>query len=328
VEISDLGLYLQLKPKIPFNMKRNSLVSYLHDLREFDEKSKPSDIIKLTINALGVLMFGVFSIFFFAEAVSQIMKVFQNTFIIAERDYLLALGIPRLFVAPISIFAFLLAGSIMLLATVFIVLIYLFGAYKNWTSYHRQLLSLAENLKGKESLEEYFIFNTKKKSFQLVKCSIEWEMEWFFPFLFQNFPPYFQEVGEISLYAFTLISFLLPIFVAITTFNILLLIPMLFLTILILTLGYLRTQKVIKLYRQFKNVQNQLIQKQEEKLVGLVCDETIDPLIVHVNRGNLSRLVNEKSIPTTFPLLPLSILLPIFSAIIGYVILALENAPK
>jgi hypothetical protein len=97
---------------------------------------------------------------------------------------------------------------------------------------------------------------------------------------------------------------------------------------LILILGYLRTQKVITLYRQFKNVQNQLIQRQEEKLVNLVCDETIDPLIVHVNRQNLSRPVNEKSIPTTFPLFPLSILLPIFSAIIGYVILALENAPK
>ncbi|MFX1507022.1 MAG: hypothetical protein ACFFDC_13085, partial [Promethearchaeota archaeon] len=188
VEISDLGLYLQVKPKIPFNMKNDSLVSYLNSLREFDKKSKPSDIIRLAIITFGVLMFGAFSVFFFAEAVSQIMKVFQNSFIISERDYLLALGIPRLFVAPVSIFAFLLAGSIMLLATVFNILSYLFGAHKNWTIYHRQLLTLVENLQEKEILEEYFVLQEEKKSFQMVKCSIEWEMEWMFPFLFQNFP--------------------------------------------------------------------------------------------------------------------------------------------
>ena len=68
--------------------------------------------------------------------------------------------------------------------------------------------------------------------------------------------------------------------------------------------------------------------RQEKKLVDLVCDDNSDPSLVYINRENLNRLVNERSIPTTFPLLPLSMILPIFSAIIGYVILALENAPK
>ncbi|MHA2167444.1 MAG: hypothetical protein ACXAC6_09805 [Candidatus Hodarchaeales archaeon] len=62
-------------------------------------------------------------------------------------------------------------------------------------------------------------------------------------------------------------------------------------------------------------------------MVELICESTQDPLLVHVNRENLHRLVHERSIPTTFPLLPLSMILSIFSAIIGYVILAMENAP-
>ena len=326
VEISELELYVSLNPKIPYNKKKDSLVSYLRDLREYDAKSNPSDMVKLSLNILAVIIFGVFSVLFFAEAVSQIMKVFQNSFLISERDYLLALGIPRLFVAPVSIFAYLLAGSIMLLADIFVILSFLLGAYKNWTNYHRQLLTLAESLQDQGILEDYFIFRETK--FKLVKASVEWEMEWLYPFLFQNYPPYFQEVGEISLYVFTMISFLLPVFVSISTFNVPFLILIILIASLILALSYLRTKKIIQLYSQFKDLQNQLVQRQEEKLVNLICDEATDPLLIHVNRENLNRLINEKSIPTTFPLLPLSLILPIFSAIIGYVILALENAPK
>lgn len=328
VEISELKLFYEVNPNIPFNRKKNTFVSYLKDLREYDKKSRPSDVATLSLNFLAVFTFGVFSVLFFGEAISQIMRVFQNTFLISDDNYLLTLGIPRLFVSPVSIFAYLLAGSIMLLADIFVILSLILGAHKNWTNYHRQLLILAESLQEKDLLEDFFVYQKENESFQMIKMSIEWEMEWVYPFLFQNFPPYFQEVGEISLYIFTLISFILPISVAITTFNVPILILLLLLTSSIFILGSSRTRKVIQLYRQFKTLQNQLIQRQEEKLVDLVCDETIDRLIVHVNRENLNRLVNEKSIPTTFPLLPLSMILPIFSAIIGYVILALENAPK
>lgn len=256
------------------------------------------------------------------------MKVFQNAYIISDSNYLLTLGISRLFVAPVSIFSFLLAGSIMLLADIFFIFSFMLGVHKNWTEYHRQLLILIEELQENDILEEFFVFQSEKKSFQMIKMSIEWEMEWVFPFLFKNFPPYFHAVGEISLYIFSLISLILPIFVTFSTVNVPILIFLLFLASFMFVLGSSRTKKVIQLYGQFKNLQKQLIIQQEKKLVDLVCDDNSDPIIVHINRENLNRLVNERSIPTTFPLLPLSMILPIFSAIIGYVILALENAPK
>ncbi len=330
VDLSELKLYFKLNPKIPFNREKPSFVSYLKDLREFDKKSasQPSNIAKLFVNSLAVLIFGVFSLIFFGEALSQIMRVFQNTYLVYDSNYLLNLGIPRLFVAPISIFSFLLAGSIMLLADIFFILSFILGVHKGWTMYHRQMLILTEKLQEMDILDDFFVYQNKKKSFQLMQMSINWEIEWVYPFLFKNFPPYFFIVGEISIYSFSLISFILPIFVSITIFNVPILIILLFLAFFMFVLGSSRTQRVIQLYRRFKNLQNRLVVRQEKKLVDLICEDRDNQSLVHINRENLNRLINERSIPTSFPLLPLSIILPIFSAIIGYVILALENAPK
>ncbi|MHA1543223.1 MAG: hypothetical protein ACTSQH_09630, partial [Candidatus Hodarchaeales archaeon] len=195
------------------------------------------------------------------------------------------------------------------------------------TKYHRQLLILAEKLQEKDILDDFFVYQKEKKSFQMIRMSINWEMEWVFPFLFKNFPPYFHVVGELSLYVFTMISFILPTIVSITTFNVPILLLLLSLASFIFVLGSSRSKKILQLYKRFKNLQNKLVIQQETKLVDLICNMTPDTLLVHVNRKNLSRLVNERNIPTTFPLLPLSMILPIFSAIIGYVILALENSP-
>ena len=329
VDLSELELYYKVNAKIPFNNDKNTFVTYLENLREYERKSisKPSNIIYYILNSLALLIFGIFVLVFYGEAISQIMKVFQNTYQITEYNYLLALGIPRLFVAPVSIFSFLLAGSIMLLADIFIILSLVLGVHKNWTKYHRQLLILAEKLQEKDILDDYFVYQKEKKSFQMIRMSIHWEMEWVFPFLFKNFPPYFHAVGELSLYVFAMISFILPTIVSITTFNVPILILLLSLSFFIFVLGSSRSRMILQLYIRFKNLQNKLVMQQETKLVDLICGMNPDTLLVHVNRENLNRLVNERSIPTTFPLLPLSLILPIFSAIIGYVILALENAP-
>jgi hypothetical protein len=329
VDLSELELYYKVNPNIPCNKEKNSFVSYLKDLREFDKKStsNPSYIVTFLLRFFAILIFGFFTLVFYGEAVSQIMKVFQNTFIITDHNYLLALGIPGLFVAPVSIFSFLLAGSIMLLAEIFFILSFFLGVHRNWTVYHRQLLILAEKLQEKEILEDFFVYQKEKKAFQMIQMSINWEMEYVYPFLFKIFPPYFHAFGELSLYVFSLISFILPTIVSITVFNVPMLIILIFLASLFFILGSSRAQKTIQLYRQFKNLQNRLIVQQEIKLVELICESTHDPLLVHVNRENLNRLVHERSIPTTFPLLPLSMILSIFSAIIGYVILAMENAP-
>ncbi|MHA2329979.1 MAG: hypothetical protein ACXACR_15795, partial [Candidatus Hodarchaeales archaeon] len=130
----------------------------------------------------------------------------------------------------------------------------------------------------------------------------------------------------ISIYLFALISFPLPILVAITSVNLFFILLLSGLALFLGFMAFWRIRKLIQIYRSFKNIQNRLITRQQEKLLHYLLEENADPAIIHVNQENLYRLGNERSIPTSFPLIPLSILLPIISAVIGYVILALENA--
>jgi hypothetical protein len=330
VDIQELSLYYKLKKNIPFDTENGTLVTYLEELKEFDKKfvSTSTKFAKKLGYFLILLLFGVFSIFFYIVALNDILKVFQNTYLITENNYWLILGIPELFIPPISIFSYILAGSIMLLAEIFFILAYIVGVYKNWTDYHEELYRLVKKLREMDLLEEFFILHKETQSFHLKKMSINWEMEWVYPFIFNTFPPYFHEMGEISIYIFSLISLPLPILVSIATLNKnLIFLPILLgIALFLFVMAFWRSRKLIQTYRSFKIIQKILIKRQQDKLLHLLFQENVDQLLIHLNRENLYRLASERSIPTSFPLVPLSILLSIFSAIIGYVILALENA--
>ncbi|MFX0199808.1 MAG: hypothetical protein ACFFCW_27105 [Candidatus Hodarchaeota archaeon] len=329
VDVSEFHLSFKLKKNLPFDPKKGTLVSYLEGLKEFDKRTSASPMN--TVKNLGYIfilfLFGFFSVFFFSEALSNMLRVFQNTFYL-ENNYFALLGIPELFIAPVTIFSYLLAGSIMLVADIFFIAEKLVGVYKTWSSYHEQLFALTKKLHEMDLLEEFADYQKETNAFQLKRISISWEMEWLTPFIFKTFPPYFHEIGEVSLYMFALISFPLPILVSIITTNLFFLIVLASLVLFLGFMASLRIRDLIQVYRNFKNIQNKLIEHQQEKLLQLLFEEDTDPVLIHANQENLYRLTREKSIPTSFPLLPLSILLPIFSAIIGYVILAIENTPR
>lgn len=330
VDVSGLHLSLKLNKNLHFDQKKDTLVSYLEGLEEYEKRIR-SDPIS-TLKNLGFIFilffFGLLSIFFYSEALSNMLKVFQNTFIIPEDNYFAQLGIPELFVAPVAIFSYLLAGSIMLVADIFFIVSRIVGGNKKWTSYHEQLFTLTTKLHEMDLLADFSDYQKEINAFQLKRISINWEMEWLTPFLFESFPPYFQEIGEVSIYIFALISFPIPILVSIITRNLFFLIILTSLVLFLGIMAFIRTRNLIQVHQNFKNVQNQLIKHQQEKLIQLLFEENVDPGVIHANQENLYRLSSERSIPTSFPLLPLSILLPILSAIIGYVILAIENAPR
>jgi hypothetical protein len=330
VDVSEFHLFFKLHKNLPFDPKQDTLVSYLEQLKDFDKKT--SSNLMSTFKNLGFILvlflFGFFSIFFFSEALSNMFKVFQNTFIVPEDNYFGLLGIPELFIAPVTIFSYLLAGSILLVADIFFVISRVVGVYKTWTIYHEQMFTLTKKLHEMDLLEEFTEYQNETRTFQLNKVSISWEMEWFSPFIFKTFPQYFHEIGEVSLYIFALISFPLPILISIITTNLFIFIILMSLVLFLGSMVFVRTKDLIQVYSGFKNVQNKLIKHQQEKLIQLLFKDDTDPVLIHANQENLYRLSNERSIPTSFPLLPLSILLPIFSAIIGYVILAIENAPR
>jgi len=327
VDVSKINLYYSLKKNIPFDEDKDTIVTYLEELKEFDKKyvSGPIKIVKNYGYIFILVAFSGFSLLFFSEALTQILKVFQNTYFVAENHFFLDLGIPKLFIPPVIISMYLLAGSLMLLAAIFFLISKILGVNKNWTNYHVQLLILTKKLQETDRLEDHFGYQKNSNAVYLKKMSINWEMEWIFPFVFRSFPPYFQEMGEIFIYFISLLSFPLPVLLAIFTKNLLLLTIFLGLVLFLSIMTYFSSRRLIQEYRNFKKVQQVLIERQQEKLLQLLFQETVDPLLVHTNQENMSRLANERSIPTSLPLYFLTILLPIFSAIIGYVILALEN---
>jgi hypothetical protein len=328
VDIQELNLFYELKKNIPFDTENGTLVTYLEELKEFDKKFgwMSTKSAKKFGYFFILLLIGGFSLFFYIEALNDILKVFQNTYLITEDNYWLILGIPELFIPPISIFSYILAGSIMLLAEIFFILAYIVGVYKNWTDYHEEFYGLVKKLREIDLLEEFFLYQKETQSFHLKKMSINWEMEWIYPFIFNTLPPYFHEMGEISIYIFSLISFPLPILLSIAALKFDYLTILLGIALFLFVMAFWRSRKLIQTYRSFKFIQKILIKRQQDKLLHLLFQENVDQLLIHLNRENLYRLASERSIPTSFPLVPLSILLPIFSAIIGYVILAIENA--
>lgn len=196
------------------------------------------------------------------------------------------------------------------------------GVFKSWTDFHEQMLALVKMLQEKGFLEDFCEFKKETSSFNLKKVSINWELEWIFPFIFNRFPPYYQEMAEIQLYVFSFLCLPLPIIISIVHFNLVLLMPLLVLAIFLLFSAILRSRNIIQLHFRFKHVQEKLSTHQQEKLLQLLfSDQDVDPGVLHVNRENLDRLRNERSVPRSFLVLPLTVILPLFSTIIGYVIL-------
>ncbi|MFW9992896.1 MAG: hypothetical protein ACFFD4_12705 [Candidatus Odinarchaeota archaeon] len=154
---------------------------------------------------------------------------------------------------------------------------------------------MAKALQETGFLEDFFGYHEDARSFHLKKASISWELEWIFPVMFDNLPPHFQEMGELTLYAFALVSFPLPILIAIITNNLIFLSVLVCLVFFLLTMGFRAAGKLIREYREFKNVQNILVTRQQEKLLHLMVKEKTDQLLIHVNQENLKRLKSEKA---------------------------------
>ena len=83
IDVSELNLSYKLKSKIPFDVKKNTLVTYLEELKEFDNGyvSKPVKFSKKIGYFFVLLLFGFFSLIFFYEAFLSVIKVFQNKFL-------------------------------------------------------------------------------------------------------------------------------------------------------------------------------------------------------------------------------------------------------
>ena len=130
-DVSELNLCYELRKNIPFIAGKSTLATYLEELKEFDKKyvSPPIKVAKYFGFVFILVVFSFFSLFFFSEAFSIIVNVFQNTYFIPDNNFLQVLGIPKVLIPAIAISAYLLAGSIMLLADIFFIVSFFVGVY-------------------------------------------------------------------------------------------------------------------------------------------------------------------------------------------------------
>ena len=306
-------LYWEIKKDIPYNKKSESFVDYLQKEKEkFDHpQSWRQKTIPLIISIiLGFV--GLSSLIFSIEVISSVFSgTFESPEAIGSVPFEVSVGL------EISIgFATVLGISF----SVITILYRSFLCKPNWSSYHDQTLSLFKRLENVGSIESFIVFDemNRKKRFQLKKISTDIDLEWIYPFIFDEFPP--------LLFELLLLSFLLPFFVATTIslfFAILdmswLLILFLSSLLLLILIGF--QQSGLSIYRSWKkysSILSSMIYKQQEIIHSLILNKS-DEITIIRHQNNLNRLISMSSYPVP-QLIRISAIIPLFGSLLGYVI--------
>ncbi|MFX1538827.1 MAG: hypothetical protein ACFFDI_31955, partial [Promethearchaeota archaeon] len=195
-----------------------------------------------------------------------------------------------------------------------------FFSQSNWSNYHEQMLSLFRRLDNVDLLNEFIAYNEDngKKRFQLTKVSIDFNIEWIYPFIFSEFPP--------LLFEFLLLSFLLPflvtssisLFFALMQFDLLTVVLNSFLLVLIF-FGF--SQSGLAIYRSWKKydlILSKMISNQQEVIHLLILKKSDETTIIR-HQNNLTRLVLMHSYPIP-QIVRISALIPLVGSLVGYLI--------
>ncbi|MFX0123852.1 MAG: hypothetical protein ACFFAE_09460 [Candidatus Hodarchaeota archaeon] len=311
--ILEEDIYWEKKKDIPYDKKSETFVDYLQKEKEkFDHpRSGRQKIFPLIISIILGLT-GLSSLIFSIDVISSVLVgTFENPEAFGNVPFEVSAGL------EISIgFATFLGISFSIIT----ILYRSFFSKPNWSSYHDQMLSLFERLENVGSIDNFVVFNEMngKKRFQLKKISTDIDLEWIYPFIFDDFPP--------LLFELLLLSFLLPFFVStiislffaildMTWFLILFLSSLL----LLILIGF--EQSGLSIYRSWKkysSIHYSMIYKQQEIIHSLILHKSDEMTIIR-HQNNLNRLVSMSSFPIP-QLIRISAVIPLFGSIFGYLI--------
>ncbi|UCE12784.1 MAG: hypothetical protein JSV04_11390 [Candidatus Heimdallarchaeota archaeon] len=310
--ILDEDLFWEIKKEISHDKGSRSFVTYLEEeKRKFNRPpSRPRKVFALTIS----LILGLFGISSAAFSLGLIIDVILGTYVNPETFP----GVPSeltagLFIA-VGIAAFL--GIIFSIVTILLK----FFNQSNWSSYHDQMLSLFTRLESAGQLDNYIVFDDsrRKNGFKLKQISVDFDIEWVFPFIFDEFPP--------LLFELLLLSFLLPFFVT-TTISIFFAIleiewiSILILGFLLLLIFFGFTQSGVAIYkswRKYNLINSLMISKQQEVIHSLILENS-DNLTIIRHQNNLTRLVSMSEFPLP-QVMRVSAIIPLLGSLVGYLI--------
>ena len=305
-------LYWEIKEDLTYD-KSESFADYLQkEKMKFDH---PRPMSQKTFSLIISIILGFTGLSSLIFSIDVISSVFFGTFESPEAFS----SVPSVVSAGLEIsigFATVLGIS----SSIITILYRAFFSKPNWSSFHDQMLSLFKRLEHVGLIESFITFDEMngKKRFQLKKISTDIDIEWIYPFIFDDFPP--------LLFELLLLSFLLPFFVSTTISLFFAIIDwawflVLFLSSLLLLILFGFTQSGLSIYRswrKYNTILNCLIYKQQEIIHSLILNKS-DEITIIRHQNNLNRLISMSSYPIP-QLIRISAIIPLFGSLFGYVI--------
>ena len=245
-------------------------------------------------------------------------------------DLLLSFFIEGNFVGPpefqSEIFSLLLITSIFAsilgqILVVFMLTFKYFFTKEKWSRFHDQTLLLAERLANTNLLNDYIQFTTNKdeqNGFKLKKLSVDFQIEWIFPFIFQDFPPLLFEIMLLSFMFPFLIATLVSLIVALSTLDLLVSGLMLILFGFIILGVISNSTTIMRLFSKYSFIRNAMIDKQHAIIHNLALQGENDLSILR-NEYNLARLVKMHPFPLP-SIFRITTFIPLIGSLLGYVV--------
>jgi hypothetical protein len=304
--------FWEKKADIFYDSTKESFYDYLIKEKEKYDQFRPLNKLAPIIGGLILLLFSAFLsiiglidsvITFFIEGTHIGPSQFQSDFF------------------SLLLLTSMIASILGQILVIFMLIFKSFFTKSNWSKFHDQTLLLTERLAINGFLDEYIQFTKDgegKNKFKLSKISVDFQIEWVFPFIFTDFPPLLFEITILSfLFPFS-IATLVSFFVAFFTSDWITSGAMIIVFALIIA-GTISTSTAI--YRSWSNysqIRTKMIDYQYAIIHNLTLQGANDLTIIR-NENNLTRL--QKMHPFPLPsIFRITTFIPLIGSLLGYVV--------
>ncbi len=302
----------KLRSEIEFNPQSETFLEYIKREKLMYDRFRP---LNKLIPILGLLL-GLCSTFIYS---STMLFNFIVSFFL-EGQYL---GPPDL---QSDFFSLLVLTSVLAsvlgqILVIFTLCFKYFFTKENWSNFHDQTILLVERLSEMGLLQDYVQFVDDRNGqpvFKLQKLSVDFQVQWIFPFIFRAFPPLLIEIMFIALLLPFSIATLFSLLVALVEGNIIITLGMAGVLGLIIIGTYSNMVTIIHSWSNYSWIRNLMISQQQGILHQLTLSDDNDLAILR-NENNLKRL--ERMHPFPLPsIFRFTAFIPLIGSLLGYLV--------
>ncbi|MHA2096963.1 MAG: hypothetical protein ACW98F_20310 [Candidatus Hodarchaeales archaeon] len=300
----------KIKKEIDSDLKLKSFYEYLKKEKELFDRPRP--IKQMIIVGIGIVFLLIFLFY-------QILTFIDFSFDFLNNKPIGPLGLQSEEFSLLLIATTLATILGVTLSITFIIFKYLLTK-AHWSRFHDQTLALIGRLDEESILENYISFekDTDISQFKLNKISIDFQIQWLFPLIFDALPPLLLEISILSFLLPFSISVIVSFFVLLATFDWFSFLLSCVLMVAVI-FGYITSiNSMIHSWRKYNWLRNLMIDRQQEIIHKLILQQA-DNLEILVNEQNLTRLEKMHSFPLP-AIVRVSATIPVLGSFVGYLI--------